>query len=46
VLDVSDRDGVAHAVYHRKGWEIVGEARFDWQRADALPARLMVLPER
>lgn len=46
VLDVSERDGVAHAVYLRKGWEIVGEARFDWQPADALPARLMMLPER
>lgn len=44
VLDVDDRDGVAHAVYLRKGWRIVAEARFHWQRADAPPARLMVLP--
>ncbi|MCK0115891.1 GNAT family N-acetyltransferase [Isoptericola sp. S6320L] len=44
VLDVDDRDGVAHAVYLRKGWRIVGEARFDWQREGSPPARLMVLP--
>jgi GNAT superfamily N-acetyltransferase len=43
VLDVDDRDGVAHAVYLRKGWEVVGEARFDWQGLDASPARFMVL---
>ncbi|WP_402377255.1 hypothetical protein [Isoptericola rhizosphaerae] len=44
VLDEDDRDGVAHAVYLRKGWRIVGEARFDWQQAGAPPVRLMVLP--
>nr|WP_246256688.1 GNAT family N-acetyltransferase [Isoptericola halotolerans] len=45
VLDVDDRDGVAHAVYLRRGWQVVAEARFDWQREDAPPARLMVLPD-
>jgi GNAT superfamily N-acetyltransferase len=44
VLDVDRHDGVAHAVYLRKGWRVVGEARFDWQRPDAPPARLFVLP--
>lgn len=46
VLDVDDRDGVAHAVYLRKGWQVVGEARFEWQREGSPPARLMVLPAR
>ncbi|WP_277210657.1 GNAT family N-acetyltransferase [Isoptericola croceus] len=45
VLDVDDRDGVAHAVYLRKGWQVVGEAQFEWQREGSPPARLMVLPE-
>ncbi|WP_344249549.1 GNAT family N-acetyltransferase [Isoptericola hypogeus] len=44
VLDVDDRDGVAHAVYLHRGWRVVGEARFDWQRPEAPPARLLVLP--
>ncbi|WP_402463482.1 GNAT family N-acetyltransferase [Isoptericola aurantiacus] len=44
VLDVNDRDGVAARVYRHLGWEVVGEARFDWQRADAPPALLLVLP--
>jgi GNAT superfamily N-acetyltransferase len=44
VLDVDRHDGVAHAVYLHKGWQVVGEARFDWQHADAPPARLLVLP--
>ncbi|SKC82574.1 GNAT family N-acetyltransferase [Krasilnikoviella flava] len=44
VLDVDDRDGVAHAVYLHRGWRVVGEARFDWQREGAPPARLLVLP--
>ncbi|MCK9793811.1 GNAT family N-acetyltransferase [Isoptericola sp. 4D.3] len=44
VLDVDDRDGVAHAVYLHRGWRVVGEARFDWQREGAPPARMLVLP--
>jgi len=44
VLDVDDRDGVAHAVYLHRGWRVVGEARFDWQRVGAPPARMLVLP--
>ena len=43
-LDVDDRDGVAHAVYLHRGWRVVGEARFDWQRVGAPPARMLVLP--
>ncbi|MCA5893472.1 GNAT family N-acetyltransferase [Isoptericola sp. NEAU-Y5] len=45
VLDVDDRDGVAHAVYVHRGWRVVGEARFDWQHEGAPPARLLVLPD-
>ncbi|MFI2295924.1 GNAT family N-acetyltransferase [Isoptericola sp. NPDC019571] len=44
VLDVDDRDGVAHAVYVHRGWQVVGEARFFWQAPDSPPARLLVLP--
>jgi GNAT superfamily N-acetyltransferase len=43
VLDVDRQDGVAHAVYLHKGWREVGEARFEWQRPDAPPARMFLL---
>ena len=43
VLDVDDRDGVAHAVYLHRGWRVVGEARFHWQGEGTPPARLLAL---
>ena len=46
VLDVVSENSRALALYQRRGWQVVGEARPPWLPADRHPLLLMALPDQ